>query len=107
MLSAPETRVSKLATYVLRTYVFKTYVLVEHELLLKGFVYWVQGCKTGFAPLSLAGFHQRPQPTPQFRGLKTGFGALVQGHPFAWVHISLGSTVLPQPPPKSSFGGLN
>ena len=49
----------------------------------------------------LSDFHKK-----QFWGLKTGFGALVQGHPFAWVHISLGSTVLPKPPPKSNFGGL-
>ena len=49
----------------------------------------------------LSDFHKK-----QLWGFKTGFGALVLGHPFAWVHISLGSTVLPKPPPKPSFGGL-
>ena len=31
----------------------------------------------------------------QFWGFKTGFGALVKGHPLAWVHVSLSSTVRP------------
>ena len=66
------------------------------------------GSPLAWVHIYFTGFHCSTKSTPQiqFWGFKTDFGALVKGHPFAWVHIPLGSTILPQPPPKSSFGGL-
>ena len=49
----------------------------------------------------LSDFHKK-----QLWGFKTGFGALVKGHPFAWVHTSLGSTVLPKTTPQIQFRGF-